>query len=565
MVDVRPISLESASCLKAPVDSFKVSIIQPVGKLNCGEELGPHYSEETIDEMNSKLTSFLKVSKENDAELVLAPEYFASQLMIKQIILDPLSLKDNAIYVLPIETLTEEGYSSVKQFAIDAGWDVKDNNPTGTGTNINAAAIILKNETERKFILQAKVYRSPLEELNLKTGQFFFAIEGTNNVLILLICSDANDETIHHKYKGAAARKIGAIIVHSQWNPTPDFQKYESLRSNILDNVNGVNRLLFSINWGRESTLSKGQKICLPRGRIFRGKTLKNDQKYVDRSVNGLHLQKYTDRGKGYWEIWHLLPTDENVYILDMVRPFNDGAVELVNRQKGILSAKYYSYENSTCEYIEGAPKLLTEPFWKFCQTLGIVPEEWPEINLKTLSELEFLCSASLIIEDETWLRDDPVIRIPTALYLCKRSSCVGCPLNGMLCTNERIKWEEKSDYFCQVLNQVKKIKMALGANHCVKVPEKYPFNLSNDKPDLQWVFNGKAINARLIEKQIASIFNKAKIDSNSPEKIILFPLNVNGSINKNNIFPPDVTNPIGVSDSVEEVVNSNNITINIV
>ena len=104
-----PVSLEEASCLKATHSPVRVATIQPHGDLVYDPSQGNRYHQTSRNDAKDRVSAFLQLVEEREAELAIAPEYFAPLESIENVLANPTTLREDTIYVLPIESIPLDG------------------------------------------------------------------------------------------------------------------------------------------------------------------------------------------------------------------------------------------------------------------------------------------------------------------------------------------------------------------------------------------------------------------------------------------------------------------------
>jgi len=546
-----PILIHEASCLRASQDVVRIATIQPFGELKTSDNMGPHYSEEKREDAQQRAISFLQLVKEYDAELAIAPEYFTPKESIINIINEPNILRENTIYILPLESISLSDYQELYTTSMEKGINIERTNLESEDgrSGINCCGIIFKVDDNLRIYLQSKICSAPLEKQNLIPGSNFFIFEGENIALLMLICSDANKMRFHDLWASAAAHKSGAFIIHPQWNPQPDFQNYQSFWANILDNEDGNKRIILSLNWAVGSKIidedQNQYSIERSRTRSFRGKNLQTSPIFIERSKAGLHVQRDQRAISGkVWEIWHALSPDEHAYIIDMCRPFENVSRPEGSRDCGIRQSIYFERNDNTNHFDECSPHELAQNFWENCRGSGLVDEAHRDLDVITICELELLCNAFMMENYGSWMMKDIAYRIPTAPLVCGNISCQGCIYKDLSCSDKRPIWEEQIQYVVQCLLSFHNNETIRNNQLKIKPSTKYPLNIIDRQNDyIGWLFHGRGLQSRFLEKKINKILKDQKLDT-FQGSLQLFVVGITEEIAPENILnqPSDIT-----------------------
>lgn len=545
------ILIHEASCLRASQDVVRIATIQPFGELRTSANIGPHYSDEKREDAQQRAISFLQLVKEYDAELAIAPEYFTPKESIINIIDDPNILREDTIYILPLESLSLSDYQELYTMSMEKGINIQRTNlESEAGRNgINCCGIIFKVDDNLKIYLQSKICSAPLEKQSLIPGSDFFIFEGENIALLMLICSDANKMEFHVLWASAAAHKSGAFIIHPQWNPQPDFQNYQSFWANILDNEDGNKRIILSLNWAVGSKIidEDQNQISIERSRTrsFRGKNLQTSPIFIERSKAGLHVQREERAISGkVWEIWHALSPDEHAYIIDMCRPFENVSRPEGSRNCGIRQSIYFERNDKTNHFDECLPHELAQNFWENCRGSGLADEAHRDLDEITICELELLCNAFMMEDYGSWMMKDIAYRIPTAPLVCGNISCQGCIYKDLSCSAKRPIWEEQIQYVVQCLLKFHNDETFSNNQLKIKPSTKYPLNIIDRYNDyIGWLFHGRGLQSRFLAKKINKILTDQKLDT-FQGSLRLFVVGITEEIAPENILnqPSDIT-----------------------
>jgi predicted amidohydrolase len=557
------ISLNDASCLKDKSVPLRIAVAQPKADLILTEELGPHYDPNNLDDAYKRIMEFIRIVKETDSELAIAPEYYLPIKVAKEILSNLDYLRKDTFYILPMETQTYENFNVfIKSIQENGTCIVKiSSNDEGSDNElkkwVNAALIIYINNEKNRIFIQFKTKPASSEQYKIIKGKEIFGFEGEQGVLSIAICSDVN-RTLDYIWKEIASRKSFNLTIHCQFNPKPDFEDYyQTFWSSLLNEVDGDKRMIFSINWAKGSNIictNKNFVLNRPSNKFFRGKKLHKGHLYNEQSRIGLHLEHRfaPSNRKVCWEIWYGIVNSDNIRVIDFVRPKQDIAIPQQNRNISIVSSHFYECTNYT-KYIEKEPEELS---YIFINQLNLYNSNSAGDLLKnlTLCEIEAFCAACNLDKYEQWLEKDVDSRLPTAYLLCcdpsqecdLNNNGKPCKYKGKSCNVNRKYWEDEAMCVASCLDRIKKISDKKKLDLKPYINNLYPINCkdyTNDK--YGWIFHGKGI---LISRYIGKKVNH--ILKNSKEKMKLNTIQiyrVDGEISCNDILDSpaeDISNP---------------------
>ncbi len=533
-----PVFLKEASCLKDTTHTpVRVATIQPHGNLAYDPSLGNRHHQTSRTDAKNRVSAFLRLVQQQRAELAIAPEYFAPVESIEEVLADPATLREDTIYVLPIESIPLDKYNAIYQLAVDEGFEVARTqlDLEKPGTFVNPCAIMYRGQDSFKVFFQAKVFEAAPEYSGLLPGKEVFQINGQDFVLLVLICSDANFSNYHQIWTDALSNGRGAYIAHVQWNPRPDYPIYGQFWASLLNSGRGRDRLVFSLNWAVESKILHGYEtmssVLQSRTRIFRGKIMEKAFLYHERSVAGLHLEHRNE-----WEIWHVLPPQEHAHIHDICRPYEDVDPAIALRS-GIVRSTCFDRRSVPNVFRENVPDDLTSHFWQSCEEYEYhVGAEVPNDH-NSLWKLERVCNACLLTEKDRWNEQDVMSRIPTAQLICLNlRNCTDCPYRRLPCNQTRPSWKMATEKVAQCLRRFQESDLCSEQGVRVASTSSYPLNLiHSDDSEAGWLFHGSGREGHNVEKDVASFFQKGGLDK-TRRVFDLCHVGVSGNINANNI-----------------------------
>ena len=534
----RSIRLHEAKCLMADTDPVRVALIQPVGTLVASDQRGPHYGEEEREWAITRCRSFLEAARINKADLVIAPEYFSPREAIEELVDEPTLLRENTLYILPIESLALESYSELAASGERAGFNVHTPtlNSSGNRHYVNCCAIVCRSSQHTILLLQAKTYGAFAEKPALISGNDFFLIEGKNSCCLVLLCSDGNHQRVYRAWIEAADQKPGAIVIHCQCNRRPDYPQHAALWAEFLQANLGENRLIFSMNWGQDTTIQDANdlyKIKTPRSRLVRGKCLQQSSRYHRRSAAGLHYECRM-KTKPSWDVWNLTKPGEHCIFIDLVPPFESVPSEQQYRDKGVLFSQLFKIVNSGVSETDAIN--LARYFWNNCEEYGAEEPHYASIGRMPLSELERFCNSCLLRPDRYWLSKDIAVRIPTAQLICLSDNCCDCDNTNLPCCDERERWLEETEIVCHCLKRF--YEMPLSNNFQLSRNKTFPLNvLRTDNSAVGWLFHAGGKPAHSLSKTIKKRLNETNINERKGT-IYLFVVGENEELEEENLFP---------------------------
>jgi len=527
------IQLNEAPCLKATTNPLSVAIAQPLDDLYISEGFGPHYSAAQAEDASARVNEFLRIVKETDSELAIAPEYFLPLQIAKKILVETDQLHRGTLYILPIETLRFSDFEELlKYLKSDKTWNkyIAKYEKTGNLLDkcVNAVLILYVGETQRLALIQLKTKPARPESSRMVRGSEILAIEGESGGLSVAMCADVNPP-LPQVWSDIAKRKPISYTVHCQWNPKPDFEHYYTqFWSALLNDEGGAERLIFSINWCRGSRLigSEGP-VTLNRqsNRFIRGRTMQKGYMYRQRSLSGLHLQQRTEseNARERWEIWYCLAKTDNIRVICFVRPRQGVPPAQSDMSRGIVSASFWE-RNTFGSFINATPQNLAQPYLerlrKEVRENTSVEELLSELSL---CELETFSSACNMDFPASWLEENADARIPTSFILCHNSegSCDAggrnpCPQLGKTCSLRRQELEDKSTNVALCLDVLANIRQQ-GVDVRADVSAAYPANIRSGTTGRRgWVMHGQGWPARKVGKRLRELLE----DSNTRKSI---------------------------------------------
>ncbi|MBU4176200.1 MAG: hypothetical protein KKI12_14310 [Proteobacteria bacterium] len=565
----KPIHLDEASCLKAAINPLRVAVAQPLAELQMTAELGPHYSPEKIADASKRVDEFFRIVKKTNSELAVAPEYFLPKKVAQEILTDATKLRNDTLYILPMETLIFNDFKAlVDRFQDDSTWNTTIAKYQKRGDMedkwVNAALIIYIKGTQKSAFIQLKTKPARLESTKMLKGKQVFGFEGKNGGLSVAICADVNPPILNQVWREIASTKPFSLTVHCQFNRKPDFEDYyHRFWSDLLNDDDGDKRIIFSVNWCRGSKINGStETVILGRqsNRYIRGCVMQKGHSYQKRSLTGLHLQQNTqsESPNNKWEMWYCIAQTDNVRVIDFVRPKQDSQTAQSDKTEGIRSSFFYELQ-AIGNYDQKTPENLATVFYDKLKSEA--NESTPvEGFLKDLSlcEIETFSAACNMKSVGSWLEEEVDARIPTAFILCRNSahSCDGvngiaaCPHKGKSCYRGRRQCENESTNVAFCLDSLNKLRQQ-GTTLCVDVTGAYPSNTKNEKNKKHgWLFHGKGWPARNVGKEIRKILD----NSNTQKGTKALDLYANGTLGT--ITVEDIINNPG-SDIVNVLIDN--------
>lgn len=519
------IHIDDISCLQAKTEPLRIAVVQPRFDLVMTNEIGPHYHPTTIDNASKHIMEFLRIVKDTDCELSIAPEYYLPISVAKEILCNLDFFREDTFYILPMETQTYENFSKfitiIQNYNL---WtlDVSEKEENGNNLSkkwVNAALMIYKKNEIKTVFIQFKTKPASPELNNMIEGKEIFAFEGENGVLSVAICSDVN-HPLDKVWEDIAQRKPFNLTIHCQFNPKPDFEDYyQTFWSSILNTEGGDDRMIYSINWARGSSINTTSNLIVlnrQSTRFVRGKKIHKNYLYKDWSKLGLHLELRieNENSKKWWEIWHCILNFNNIRVIDFVRPKQGISDAQAIRHKTILSTQLYELKNDL-EYVENEPEGLSAVFINQLNKYNST-SAGTLLNNLTPCEIEAFCAACNLSECEKWLEKEVDSRLPTAYLLCYNPSkgCNNgkpCKHIGKSCSKNRKSWEDETKYVASCLDRLQMMKNQKQHNFYPDLNNKYPNNFKDDEEKYGWIFHGKGFSSRIVGKKVSEILKKSK------------------------------------------------------
>ena len=364
-----------------------------IGKCNCRR--GDCRSADA----KKRIIEYLEFAAGCESDLVVAPEYAVPRDALPEILQGRVHVRPGTLYVLPLESMSVADYKRIQDFESSSSPKCEISllavSEDDGDTSVNSCLLFCVDEqgTLRAY-LQPKLFRSKLEESCLARGSQIYVVEGQNLALAVAICSDANHPDIHQLLVNAADSKAGAVIVHPQWNPTPDFPLYGTLREALLSRALGTRTLAISANWSCASSVfrdgSVAAEIETPRTQFLRGDSLRTSAGANKRnSMAGFCLQRVShglDRPKA--ELWHSTHLDEVCMWADIGRVLLTGAPAVQLTSDSMKRAKAFGRGADGKFSVEIDYRTLSSPFWFHAGEQGLGRAELSALQDATLSGL---------------------------------------------------------------------------------------------------------------------------------------------------------------------------------
>jgi predicted amidohydrolase len=546
------LSCEEASALESTSETFKVAIIQPAGELAFRDDIGPHHCETVRQASLSRARAFLKLAAEQQAELVLAPEYFTPKDLIEEVAGSPDVLRPGTLYVLPLETIPVADFKQLvalgdnTQIKIES-CPLEDKEPTQP---VNSVAVLSYCEGQLTLGLQAKLNPAPLEKGILSRGARILAVEGKHLILAVAICSDLNDPGLHYHWNEALKRKGGAILVHTQWNPKPEFLSYEVFWPQLFQDVLGKHRLGFAINWASGSSLKKnGNPFVLPpaRNRILRGDDLKANRT-VHRALSGFGLTYQSlplGTGPTTCEVWHCADDSDVAHVMELCRPLVGGPRANAPRD-GIRNVASFAWNASGFSRRDATPDQFVAVFWSTLDALRVNQHGTNQLRALGQWDLDQFCQACLRCRKDAWAQIDPEDR-PSSSLDCRDKECHKCPFGRtkeVRCARERRNRYEKLELTAECLRSYAAADPQACNGLSPARVDRYPLNLANRRTSERgWLFHGGGRSPRHLEKELGGILHEEGFFDDTRAILRLFAVSPGGEILGHRVSPKEISN----------------------
>ena len=537
MAKLTSIHWENARALRADVAPFKVAALQPVGELTICDELGPRHGDHDLQRALERSQRFIELANSSGADLVLAPEYSIPPVFVSDLLAsDDGKIREGAVYILPMGSTELDFYDAfVEQNSATVRVTLGEVLREDGRASVNACAILTRSDSMIHALFQAKVVPAGLEETAMAAGDEVFAIEGPHMCLSVATCADLNLTGNHTLWCKALERKSGGILFHPQWNPAADFQAYETFWRASLGHEDGKKRMVFALNWARDSRIiGADSPVHIDRGRsrILRGRTLPATASLRrDLSLAGMNAHEWAPGGgsTNRFEVWHAADGGDTVWIWEFLRPFTSQTGPTVPRHAGLRSASIQRWDRNGSIDPKQLVSEQTEAFWAAMATKDVSVDDCAELEDASPFDVDRFCSACRMRPKDEWLEVDPTER-PSSPLDCTQLECAGCPHNLRQCSRGRVARYEAIGYTADSIRVFTDVSTAPSTTLRIAKVLSYPLNLVDPNGEAAgWLIHGRGRSARDIEKDATILLGVRLQNANRP--IELFAFQVDGDV----------------------------------
>lgn len=262
------------------------------------------------DDQTAIFTQFLSLAKQEQASLVVTPEYSCPWAVINAIIANPANRPSaSKLWALGCESITPGELSHLKTNC--AGIDVivhfdETAAAGGGGVLLDPLCYIfnahIKTDGAPKLVLLIQfktqhmgVWENDVEQKKYIPGKEIYVLRnGAASInLFTIICSEASAFHVDHAFKSQLEDRWDEgpfIILNIQMNPKPSYSFFKEFRSAIMK---AVHKDIITLNWAKGSHFSNGIPIVLysKSNFLFRSQQMEidRDNRYLENHQRGLY------------------------------------------------------------------------------------------------------------------------------------------------------------------------------------------------------------------------------------------------------------------------------------
>lgn len=361
--------------------ALKVAQWQPIGEIHFDKKRGFF----SIDKNHySKAESFIKRSQEENADIIVTPEYSCPWELLNQILFSGEMVVDyGKLFCLGMEGIT---FTDFNTFLNKCNEEqnveiiVEDFCRISKRNFLSCLVYIFSTEEKVICLVQLKTTAASdkwvqLEANGLMTGNtiYYFDDKDRRNCLIAIICADAlrqvnnqlNEKLNYNKY----------LVLHPQLNPKPLHESFMQMRSNLMNFAYGNMRILTQ-NWSKDSRLKLEEnseiKIKNSYSACYYFENIKTealDELYIKNKGKGIDLCK-----NEHILIWHM-PENEHCMIFFIDSFDSNGINPVSGNHKEPLGDMYMEYnrESGTWEPVSACNTCSIDWNWLNAQ-FGLEP-----------------------------------------------------------------------------------------------------------------------------------------------------------------------------------------------
>ncbi|MCG2722184.1 MAG: hypothetical protein L6290_09255 [Thermodesulfovibrionales bacterium] len=508
---------DKIDCLVAKKDPIVIAMFQPKITLSLADELGPRYGASRTDACH-KADLFLTLAKNNNASLIVFPEYSAPKELLFTLCKQPDKLLPGSLVVLPLEALSPEEYEQLVNSIISI--DKCQCIPLDVSTRLNGdfvsiCALIEITESNVRVYFQPKRFPSKFETSGLCSGHDYFCFRGKGISLTVLICADGNQPDIYEKQiKETLEAAPGRYFIHTQWNPEPRYPIYEEMWRRIISSQRDGSTFLISINVASDSSVDRisDTRVAVPYVSIACSGNGQPEKKYMSRR-NFIAFKSLIEQER-YGQVLNFIFPHDGAHIAEVKRPF-ESPTHAANITDTLLhrGKTFYFAEN----YIELDGKYANESIKTELEDRGI-SNKGEYFTEFTPEELEIFISSCLLQKKYTWLEHDILTRPLIWLSFYPR-----------IVENQRAK--DAVDYFLQCLDHMNTCEDQGYEPRSAPTIRDYPINLTHKgKHDIGWLFHCRGLSAERIAGKVRDLL-VVYVQTAAKSRLRLFPINCSGDL----------------------------------
>lgn len=337
--------------------ALKIAQWQPKGEIHFNKKKGFF----SVDESHYiKAESFIKRSQEENADIIVTPEYSCPWKILYQILFSgEMEVDYGKLLCLGMEGIA---FGDFKSFVDKCHEEknieliVEDLSRISKRDFLSCLVYIFSTQGKVVCLVQLKTTAASdtwvqLEANGLMTGNtiYYFDDHKEKNCLIAIICADALSQVNNQFTEKLNYNKY--LVLHPQLNPKPLHESFMQLRSNLMNFKYGNMRILTQ-NWSKDSRLKAEDydeiKIENSYSACYYCENVKNEtlgELYVKNKGKGINLCK-----NEHILIWHM-PENEHCMIYCIDSFDSDGINPVSGNHKEPLGDMYMEFIDESSEW----------------------------------------------------------------------------------------------------------------------------------------------------------------------------------------------------------------------
>ncbi len=509
---VKVIDLEDKiDCLVAKKEPVVTAFFQPKITLSMTGGLWPQYGASREDACH-KAELFLDLAKNNNASLIVFPEYSAPRELLFTLCTQPERLLPGSLVILPLEALSLDEYKHITILINNIDkceceqLDISERLQKGF---VNICSIIALTDSRVKVYFQPKRFPSQLETSGLCHGSDYFCFKGKGIALNVMLCADGNEAELYNEQIAQTINTArGCYFIHAQWNPKPRYPIYNQLWQRIISSDTSGSNLLMSVNVASGSSVEgrPDTMVEVPYVSIAFGGDGRRDTKYMSR--RNLIAFKSLFEQRRYGQVMNFIFPYDCAHIAEVKRPF-ENPTHAANITHTLLhGSKTFCFSG---EYNELDDTYAVASVRKELGERGTpIPEEC--FSEFTPEELEIFISSCLLHEKYAWLEHDilarPLIWLSSYRYIVRNRAA-----------------EDELDLFFQCLDRMDACEVQGYEPKMASEIRDYPINLKHKEDNsIGWLFHCRGLSADRASSEVSELL-KAYVHDAVCSRLRLFPI----------------------------------------